>query len=59
MIRFRHCNPCDDFAICMICEQPYCRICGESADSPHMHLSPASGATLERELAKGELWTDG
>ena len=39
MSEFIHCNPCNDFDYCPVCEQETCQTCGESIDSPHMHLN--------------------
>ena len=39
MSEFEHCNPCDSFDYCPCCEQETCQTCGESIDSPHMHLN--------------------
>lgn len=58
MSNFKHCDPCDNFGICINCEIEMCNTCGESFDSPHMHLTEESHDEIDRLKAEDDLYAD-
>ena len=56
---YKHCSPCDNFAICACCEQEICVTCNENFDSIHMILTDQAHQKLTTHRKAQELMPAG
>ena len=47
-MNYKHCQPCNNFDLCVCCGQEMCLTCGENFDSDHMHLNDEAHAKLTK-----------